>query len=166
MLTCAFDRFQLSSMFSTGLRHTDNTCSLGRQIVTRTLLLEHSDLLGPELLGLLKTITQDIVAPGVIKMKRELSADMPYKDKRGEWFIHINFQHPEAVTVSHQKREQSFSHDQHQDFEFEWNLDLHFDTSISTLRSSSLHVTSLTFGPNASNETKERVNMLLSSYSP
>jgi len=125
---------------------------------------QHSTLLGTELLGLLKTVSQDIVAPGVIKMKMELSQNMPYKDKRGEWYIHISFARPDAITVSHQKWEQSFTQESDQDYDFQWKLDLSFDARVSTLQSSSLYVQHLTFGPNASSETKERINTLLSDY--
>lgn len=115
-------------------------------------------------MGLLKTLTQDIVAPGVIKMKRQLSAQMPYKDKRGEWYIHISFRDDDTIMVSHQKREQSFGHAEGQDFEFQWNLDLIFDRNVQTIMASALYIPVIDFNPAASEDTKSRVLLLLDDY--
>ena len=97
-------------------------------------------------------------------MKRELAPNLRYKDVRGEWFIHITFESHEAVMVSHQKKEQSFGHDEDQEFQFQWNLDLLFDAQVKVLRASALYVPVLEFGPKASSDTKSRVQLLLDDY--
>lgn len=126
---------------------------------------KHSELLGESIIGLIKALTQDIIAPGVIKMKRQLSAQMPYKDKRGEWYIHISFQHKDIIMVSHRKTEQSFSFNEDgQDFEFQWNLDLIYDKHVTTLMDSALYIPTLTFAETATEETKSRITLLLDDY--
>lgn len=135
-----------------------------RQLFVKELISNNHELLGPSLLGLLKTITQDIVAPGVIKMKTQLTATMPYKDVRGEWHIDISFAEPGAVIVTHRKREQSFGHKEGQEFEFQWNLALKFDSTVSMLQTTELYIPELSFGPNASEETKSRIALLLDDY--
>jgi hypothetical protein len=127
-------------------------------------LTENHSWLDPSLIRLLKTVTQDIVAPAVVKMKREISPYMAYKDVRGEWFIHINFQSPGSILVSHQKREQSFGQEPNQDVEFQWNLDLVFDENARTMVASALYVPTLVFHPNASDETKASVQLLFDEY--
>lgn len=125
---------------------------------------KNADLLEADLMGLLKTLTQDIVAPGVIKMKRQLTAQMPYKDKRGEWYIHISFRDDDSIMVSHQKREQSFGHADGQDFEFQWNLDLIFDRNVQTIMASALYVPIVEFNKSASEDTKSKILLLLDDY--
>lgn len=133
-------------------------------MAVKDFLAKNAELLGDSLMGLLKTLTQDIVAPGVIQMKRQLSPQMPYKDKRGEWYIHISFQDKDTIMVSHQKREQSFGHAEGQEFEFQWNLDLIFDRRVTSLMASALYIPVVDFGNSASEDTKSRVLLQLDDY--
>ena len=96
-------------------------------------------------------------------MKVGLHGRLQYKDIRGEWFIHVTFGE-DCVLVSHQKREQSFGHEEDQSFEFQWNLDLLFDSEVESLVASSLYIPILEFNPLVSEKTKSQVQLLLDDY--
>lgn len=133
-------------------------------MIVRQFIEANSTLLGDSFLAILKTVTQDIVAPGVIQMKKQFISQMPYKDVRGEWYIHISFEHPKHILISHHKLEESFTHNESEKFQFQWNLDLMFDQNMQALMEASLYVPKIQFAETSSPQFQQKIRLLLEDY--
>ena len=106
--------------------------------------------------SLLKVCNQSILAAVVVRMKCSFGESYPYKDKRGRWFILIQFPFPsindenniniannnnndggrKQIVVTHRKEEISWddgSIDHFISFTFTWELRMYFDVEVKEM---------------------------------
>jgi hypothetical protein len=122
---------------------------------------------GHRVVRVLKACNQATLAPAVIRMKVDIGATHPYKDKRGSWHIDIAFvEDADELVVVHRKRECSWGGEQEpaSHFEFSWHLMLFFDAATVTLRAVKLHITDVFFNRAMAAADQQRVLRVLSNY--
>ncbi len=95
---------------------------------------------------LLRACNQAAISPAVLVLKKAVGMQLPYKDIRGEWWIHIRFSDAD-VRITHRKREQSWNTPAGHEFQFTWELQMRFDRAVTDLVASSVHITQVNNQP-------------------
>lgn len=122
------------------------TPSSAADVAIRSLLFlqETFDTTRSPLVHVLKCCNQSAIAPLFIALKGYLGSQLPYKDFRGGWHVEIHIS-AETVTVVHVRREQSFSSDPSEHWEFEWTATLIYDRTLMTLTGTKIRITEIVF---------------------
>ena len=111
----------------------------------------------------LRACNQAAISPAVLALKTSIGQKLPYKDIRGEWWIRIHFA-PDAVYVTHEKREQSWTTKPGLEFQFLWELRMAFSVDLTELRSTSLRIREVTFADTAPVDYRQGVLAQMNMY--
>lgn len=65
------------------------------------------------------------------------------EDMRGNWYIDIYLDDKDSIRVTHAKREQAFSYDEDEYFEFLWELTVRLNRDYSGVASANVEITDL-----------------------
>lgn len=138
--------------------HVNESESYIKQIL-KNELLSHKVIV-----PILKSMTQEVVAPFIVPLKMMLYEVAPFKDVRGEWYIIIDYSNPSHVSVSHRKKEQSMYNEPSKSYTFEWSLKIQFKTDDFYLMDIDFFITNLEFGPQIEDSFKSSLSNLLVGY--
>lgn len=119
-----------------------------------------ADVVGDDskIMKVLKACHQKILLPGYYYVKSQIYEDYPFKDYRGSWTIRIVV-YSDTVVVIHRKKQQSNSEvDGIPDFEFEWELRMGFDKSLSAIQHLSAKVVDMSVNDKLPDEKKQHIN--------
>ena len=92
----------------------------------------------------------------MLALKTSIGQKLPYKDIRGEWWIRVTFA-ADAVHVTHEKREQSWTTKPGLEFQFMWELRISFSADLTELRATSLRIKEVTFADTAPPDYRQGV---------
>lgn len=113
---------------------------------------------GP-VVNILKACNQSLIAAAVIRLKLKFGKYYPYKDQRGQWTIENRIL-ADRVVIAHRKWETSWEANERaasEHFDFEWQLTLTFDRSVSELCDVDFRVTRLVFADGVGKAFRELV---------
>jgi hypothetical protein len=111
----------------------------------------------------LRACNQGTISTAVLVLKKAVGMRLPYKDVRGEWWIHVKIA-SDGVEVTHIKREQSWNTKPGSEFQFTWALTLQMTPDACDLVDVSLRVVELRFAESAPEAQRTLVREILSPF--
>lgn len=124
-----------------------------------------ADYLGKDskVVKILKACNQAIIAPAVIELTLNVGTKVPFNDA-GVWKMMLSRNSEGQVTVTHVKHQKQRSNNKEEAFNFEWHLEMIFDTEMTGLADVFLCVPRLNFGPAVSQSKMEGIQYTFAPY--
>eukprot|EP01089_Gocevia_fonbrunei_P023538 TRINITY_DN9991_c0_g1_i4.p1 TRINITY_DN9991_c0_g1~~TRINITY_DN9991_c0_g1_i4.p1 ORF type:complete len:128 (+),score=18.32 TRINITY_DN9991_c0_g1_i4:27-410(+) len=111
---------------------------------------------------ILKTCTQSVIAPAVLRLKTKVGVKVPYRDVRQGWKICIKL-YDDAIHVIHKRKEQNWTGST-DEFQFTWRLKIVFNRTATKLRKTNVEITDTVFGNDVAEDRKQEIIAVLSQF--
>eukprot|EP00005_Dracoamoeba_jomungandri_P000888 CAMPEP_0174251788 /NCGR_PEP_ID=MMETSP0439-20130205/1503_1 /TAXON_ID=0 /ORGANISM="Stereomyxa ramosa, Strain Chinc5" /LENGTH=295 /DNA_ID=CAMNT_0015332201 /DNA_START=64 /DNA_END=951 /DNA_ORIENTATION=+ len=110
----------------------------------------------------MKACHQKMIFSAFYCIKNRIWDKLPFKDKRGTWFIYVLIRPNNVVEIRHRKTQtgKPEGFEQEGDFAFSWELRLVTSANMEELESISIHITTISFKDEIKKKRRQQIEKL------